>query len=112
MNANLRKQIVDHLDVKGTYDPDVDDFIIDELLENLALSKKALQSIKEEGIVIEFMGGNGFTTRKLNPMVNAFQMFQRNIHQCAIRLGISRKDRLNLKLIEDKKIDEFDEDFQ
>jgi phage terminase small subunit len=107
----LKSKIITHLQSKGTYSPDVDDYVIDELLENVELSKQCLTQLKVEGVVQHYITTSGSEMSKMNPLVGIYQMFQRNIQQLATKLGINRKDRLMLKLVEAKAKDEFDEDF-
>ncbi len=111
MNAGLRNNIVSHLKKKGNYEPDVDDYVIDELISNIELSKECLNQIKEEGVVQHYITTSGSEMSKMNPLVGIYQMFQRNIQQLAAKLGINRKDRLMLKLIQEKEKDDFDADF-
>lgn len=107
----LKTNIIAHLEAKGNYSPDVDDYLVDELIINIDLANECLKTIKQEGIVqtYEYKPGNHIS--RLNPSVNAYQMFQRNIQQLSSKLGISRNDRIKLKLIQLKEQDEFDKDF-
>jgi len=109
MANTLRKDIIKHLKKKGNYDPDVDDYQIDLLLENIEYANQMKKDLDEKGCVIDITTGNGFTTTKMNPAFNIYQMALRNINQSASKLGISRKDRMMLKLVELKEQDEFDE---
>ena len=108
MIQNLKKDIIEHLKRKGNYVPDVYNYVIDMLLENIKYAEEAQANLNDNGLVISTTGGNGFTTTKLNPALNAYQMCLRNIHQCSAKLGINRNDRLKLKLIEEKEKDDFD----
>lgn len=107
----LRENIISHLTIKGNYSPDVDDFFVDELIANIELSQDCLRRIKLDGISQEYEYKPGHTITRINPLINAYQMFQRNIHQCSAKLGISRNDRIKLKLLSEKLSDEFDNDF-
>jgi phage terminase small subunit len=100
-----KEKIISHLKAKGTYDEDVDDEQVEMLLQNLELYKLALQEVKKSGILITLVSGN----KKINPALLAFQMFFRNINLIAGRLGISRLDRVKLKLIQEKTASEFEE---
>jgi phage terminase small subunit len=110
MNS-LREKVISHLEEKGNYSPDVDDFFVDELISNIELSLQTLEEIKATGISQEYIYKPGLTITRVNPLISAYQMFQRNIHQCSSKLGINRADRLKLKLIEAKEEDDFDKDF-
>ena len=111
MSRDLRNDIIKHLKKKGDYDPDVDDYLIDMLLENIEYANTMKADIERQGCVIEKTSGNGFRTTKMNPSFGVYQMCLRNIHQAAAKLGISRADRLKLKLVEEKEKDDFDKDF-
>lgn len=100
---SIRKNIVDHLKKKGNYE-EVDEYDISLIIENMKFAKELKDDLDVNGCVIDITTGNGFTTRKINPALNAYQMCLRNIHQAASKLGLSRKDRLALKLVEDKEI--------
>lgn len=111
MNS-IRKNIISHLQAKGNYSSDVDDYLIDEIESNKELSDECLQKIKDEGIIIyTVFTKSGASISKLNPAVNAYQMFQRNINQLSSKLGINRADRIKLKLLAEKEADEFADDF-
>ena len=112
MSRNLKNDIIKHLQKKGDYDPDVDDYLIDMLLENIEYANRMKENLETLGCVISTTNGNGFTTTKMNPSFGVYQMCIRNIHQTASKLGISRSDRLKLKLVEEKNKDDFDNDFK
>lgn len=103
-----KEKIVSHLKSKGTYDEDLDEEMINDLLENINLSRKTLRQIKKEGVILRYTTTSGSEMTKMNPLVGIYQMFQRNTHQLSSKLGICRGDRLKLKLIEKKSLDEFD----
>lgn len=111
--STIRNNIISHLEKrKGSYEPNVDDYLIDELVINKELSDECLQKIKDEGIIIyTVFAKSGASISKLNPAVNAYQMFQRNINQLSAKLGINRADRIKLKLLAEKEADEFEDDF-
>ncbi len=109
---SLKQDIIDHLKKKGNYDPDVDDYVIDMLLENIGYADQCKHEIRTYGLTQEMFGRNGVRYTKMNPSFGIYQMCLRNIHQCAAKLGINRKDRIALKLVEEKNIDEFDRDFK
>ena len=112
MNINLRNDIVEHLKKKkDSYSPDVDDYVIDMLLENLEYAEQMKKDLDQNGCVVSIPNGNGIVTTKMNPSFGVYQMCLRNIHQCAAKLGINRADRLKLKLTEEKTKDDFDNDF-
>ena len=104
-----KERIVNHLKAKGTYDPEIDDEMIDDLLENIEMSRKIMRKIKNDGVITTYITTSGSEMSKMNPLVGIYQMFQRNSHQLSSKLGICRGDRLKLKLIEVKKLDEFDD---
>lgn len=108
----IKTKIINHLESKGHYSPDVDDYVIDELIENIELSKQTLNQLKDEGVVVKYITTSGSEMSKMNPLVGIYQMFQRNIQQLSCKLGINRKDRMMLKLIEEKQTDEFDVHFR
>lgn len=111
MNKTLRNLIVDHLIKKGNYSPDVDDYVIDLLLDNIKFAEEAKAGIETRGLLETFVGRNGVSYTKMNPAFGIYRMCLANIHQCSNKLGISRNDRLKLKLLEEKTRDQFDEDF-
>lgn len=111
MNTSIRNNIIEHLKKKGGYDPEVDNYIIDELIENITLSKECLVTLKKDGVIQRYKTSSGSEMTKMNPLVGIYQMFQRNVAQLSTKLGINRKDRLMLKLIEEKEKDAFDKDF-
>lgn len=111
MNKNLRTHIVSHLLDKGMYSPDVDDPIIDMLMENIKFSEDCTAYIAANGLFITMLNGNGFETTKENPAFGTYVKCIQNIHQLSTKLGINRKDRLHLKLLEEKTKDDFDNDF-
>ena len=111
MSRDLKNDIIKHLQRKGDYDPDVDDYLIDMLLENIEYANQMKLDLETQGCVIEQTSGNGFRTTKMNPSFGVYQMCLRNIQQLAAKLGINRNDRLKLKLVEEKNKDDFDEDF-
>ena len=106
--ANLRDKIIEHLTLKGSYDEKVDDYVIDILIDNIAYAKSAKEDIKERGLLVEMTNGNGFITRKENPSFSTYRKALDNIHMASQKLGISRADRLRLKIVEAKIQDEFD----
>lgn len=107
----LKESIIKHLQDKGTYEPDVDNYLIDMLLQDMEFMKEVKKDLDDNGCVIEVQSGNGFMTTRMNPAFNIYQMCLRNIHQTASKLGINRADRLKLKLLDLKLKDEFDKDF-
>ena len=108
MAKNIKNEIIEHLKRKGNYDINVDEYVIDILIENLEYARELKEIIKEEGLIITMLNGNGFSTTKENPAYGTYVKCLDNIHQCANKLGINRNDRLKLKLIEEKdKDDEF-----
>lgn len=108
---DLKKLIIKHLKHKGNYDPDVDDYVIDMLIENINYSELMKQEIYQNGLVQTITAGNGAHYTKQNPAFGIYQMCLRNIHQCSAKLGINRNDRLKLKMLEEKTKDDFDNDF-
>jgi P27 family predicted phage terminase small subunit len=104
----LRNDIIKHLKAKGQYDPDVDDYMIDMLIENIEFMVIAKKDILENGLIQRVTGRNNAMYTKTNPSLNCYQMSMRNIHQCSAKLGINRKDRLMLKLVQEKEQDELD----
>lgn len=111
MKKSLKNDIITHLTSKGTYDPNVDDFVIDLLIDNLTLSDELRDDIRKNGIIVTIPNGNGIATTKENPAYGTYDKCINNVFQCAIKLGINRKDRITLKIMEEKKFDDFDDDF-
>lgn len=107
--AGLKQRIIEHLEKKGTYDPSVDDDMVDELIQNMILSKKTFKELKEQGVTIEYITGNGSIMRKMNPTLAAYQVLSRNVYQLARKLGIDRGERIKMKIIETQQQDEFDD---
>lgn len=108
MSKSLKNDIISHLIKKGNYDPDVDNYIIDMILDNLEYAQQMKSRLDVEGCVVDMANGNGIVSTKMNPAFGIYQMCQRNIHQAAAKLGISRKDRMMLKIVEQKEADDFD----
>ena len=107
----IRNNLIDHLVKKGNYDPAVDDMQIDILLDNLEFAKTLKEQIKVEGLIVTIPNGNGIATTKQNPAFGTYDRVTSIIFQCCVKLGINRKDRIALKLVEEKNKDSFDEDF-
>lgn len=107
----LRTQIIKHLEAKGNYDPEVDDFTIDMLIENIEFANTAKEDIKKNGLMVTMLNGNGFETTKENPAFGTYMKCVTNIRELSTKLGIHRNDRLKLKLIEEQTKDDFDKDF-
>ena len=108
MKSDLRKDIVKHLIDKGNYDPLVDDVNIDLLIQNIKYATEAATILDREGIRLTMPNGNGFDTTKENPAFGTYEKCIHNIHTCASKLGINRRERITLKLLEEKVIDDFD----
>ena len=106
--ANLKDRIVEHLSKKGTYDPDIDDDMIDDLVDSVNLGKTLLKRLQKDGAILEYYTTSGSKMLKLSPVLNAYQMVQRNTYQLSTKLGINRNDRLKLKIVEQKQRDELD----
>ena len=109
MSRGLRNSIIKHLETKGNYSPDVDDHVIDMLIDNIKYADEMKLNLDTNGCVLKERSGNNVIVTKMNPAFGVYQMCQRNIHQAASKLGISRKDRIALKLIEAVKEDDFDD---
>jgi len=103
----LRERIIEHLKTKGTYDPNVDDDQVDELIENSMFAKRIFKELLKEGAILHLVDRSGNPYTKMNPAMNAYQMMMRNVFQMSSKLGISRSDRLKLKIVEMKREDEF-----
>jgi len=109
MNS-LKENIIAHLKKKGNYSPEVDDPEIDRLLDNMSLYKSCLKELISIGVSEQYEYKPGHTVTRINPLVGALQTFQANINKSTSKLGISRNDRIKLKLLEAKQ-DEFENDF-
>lgn len=112
MSRTLKNNIVRHLTAKGNYESDVDDMVIDILIKNIAYAQTLCDLLEEQGLQVTIMNGNGFETTKENPAFGTYTKCLDNIHTACAKLGIGRKDRIALKLIEEKKEDDFDSDFK
>lgn len=106
--ANLRSRIINHLTEKGNFDPQVDEDMIDDLIDNCMLAKTLFKRIMTEGAVLEYTTTSGSRMIKMSPALNAYQMVMRNVYQLSSKLGINRNDRMKLKIIEKKQQDELD----
>ena len=78
---------------------------------DLEYAKQMTDSIDNDGLIVSLPNGNGVISTRINPALTIYESCLRNIHQCSAKLGISRNDRIKLKLLEEKKSDEFDNDF-
>lgn len=56
---SLKQDIIDHLNKKGNYDPDVDDYVIDMLLENIGYAEQCKHQLETYGLTQEMFGCNG-----------------------------------------------------
>lgn len=109
MNRTLKNNILQHLTKKGNYETDVDDMVIEILLKNIKYAETLCDLLEDQGLQVTIMNGNGFETTKENPAFGTYMKCLDTIHTCCAKLGISRKDRIALKLIEEKKEDDFDD---
>ena len=107
--SKLHDAIVLHLTEKGTYDPSIDDYLIEELIDNIALCKKCFQSLKQNGVTLEYIGTSGSTMTKINPEITCYIMLTKNISTISQKLSINRADRLKLKILDVKAQDEFEQ---
>ena len=110
--SKLRNSIAKHLNTKGHYEEDVDGYLVDMILDNIKYAEESKKDLDENGVITSSPSGNGFSVTKMNPAFGIFQMCQRNIHQAASKLGLNRKDRLMLKIIEQKQLDEMDKEME
>jgi P27 family predicted phage terminase small subunit len=101
MTRDLRNAIIKHLIDKGNYDPEVDNYVIDMLLENVKYADQMKEELNANGCVVAIPNGNGIVSNRMNPAFGVYQMCLRNIHQCSSKLGINRNDRLKLKILEE-----------
>jgi P27 family predicted phage terminase small subunit len=111
MNRDLRNAIVQHLLKKGNYEPTVDDYLIDILIDNIQYAEMAQKDVKDNGLIVTIPNGNGIATTKENPAFGTYEKCLRHIHQASEKLCITRNDRIKLKLLEEKTKDEFDHTF-
>lgn len=109
--SSLREDIISHLKAKGNYSPEVDDSEIDRLIDNMKLYNYCLKELSSSGVSEQYEYKPGHTVTRINPLVDALQKFQANINKSTSKLGISRNDRIKLKLLEEKQGDDFDRDF-
>lgn len=91
-----KSKIVDYLHDRGIELSPLDDAMIDELLYSMKIIKMAKADIKENGIIVP----HGQTV-KPNPAVNIYQMAMTNIKDISRKLGLSLRDRNELKLVEE-----------
>ena len=110
MGRHLRHDIIQHLIQKGNYEPDVDDYLIDMVLDNVKYAEEMKLNLDTNGCILKERSGNNVVVTKMNPAFGVYQMCQRNIHQASNKLGISRKDRIALRLVEERKEDDFDDE--
>lgn len=111
MNGKLRDDIIQHLTKKGNYDADVDDMVIDILVKNVGYAETLCGILERDGLQVTIPNGNGIETTKENPAFGTYIKCLDSIHTCSAKLGIGRKDRIALKLIEERERDEFDREF-
>jgi hypothetical protein len=111
MSTKLKNAIIKHLTKKGNYDAEVDDYLIDILIENIEYAKQMQKLLEGGKIIINIPNGNGIITTKENPAYGTYVKCLTNIQQSAKQLGINRNDRIKLKLLEIKAMDDFDEEF-
>jgi phage terminase small subunit len=111
MARDIKNDIIQHLKNKGNYDFTVDDMTIDILLKNIEYARDLEEMLRTEGLIVAIPNGNGIITTKENPAYGTYCKCIDNIHHCASKLGIHRKERIALKLLEEKHKDEFDIDF-
>ena len=104
----LKSNIIKHLLDKGNYEAEVDDYLIDTIIENIEYSIILKENLKQNGLIVTIPNGNGIATTKENPAFGTYKKCLDNINQSANRLGINRRDRISLKLLEEKVIDDFD----
>lgn len=109
---NIKDKIIEHLNDKGNYDQKVDEYLIDLLVENLEYLRDLKLILKNEGLLVTMTNGNGFETTKENPAFGTYKKCLESINNIAKQLGINRRDRLALKLIEEKYKDDFDVEFR
>lgn len=108
--SSLKDDIIRHLENKGNYSPEVDDPEIERLIDNMKLYQSCLKDLLRTGVSETYEYKPGHTVTRINPLVGALQTFQANINKSTSKLGISRNDRIKLKLLEAKQ-DEFENDF-
>jgi len=108
----IKENIYEHLEKKGFYERGVDDYLVEILVENLEIAHKLKAQADRDGYIVTIPNGNGIATTKENPALGSYIKILSNIFQCSVKLGITRKDRLTLKIMEEKASDGFDEDFE
>ena len=101
MSRDLRNSIVEHLKKKGNYEPSVDDYLIDVIMDNLDYIIELKTNINLNGLIVKIPNGNGIKTTKENPAFGTYEKCLHNILTCSMKLGINRNDRLKLKLLEE-----------
>ena len=99
----LRDSIKNHLVKKGNYEPDIDDYNIDILIDNLEFAALAKRDLDTNGLIVTIPNGNGIATTKQNPALGAYHMSIKLVKDSAHTLSINRQDRLKLKIEEANK---------
>jgi P27 family predicted phage terminase small subunit len=89
----LKKRILEHLSQRSDYDALSDDILVDELIFNVYLAKKARREIQDSGITFK----NRFNDIIKNPAMDIYNGAIRNVNALATKLGISRQERMKLK---------------
>ncbi len=95
----MKEQIIEYLESKSLHDI-IDIVSIDQLIFNIEQSKMTMADIEAEGSVTS-MGTDRGVIKKLNPSVQAYQLYLKNILALCTKLGLTVQERVKLKLIKE-----------
>jgi len=96
----LRKSIINYLNDKGNYISSIDELDIETLIDNYEIAQTSLMELKENGPVLTIPNGNGIPTTKQSPYLTSYQSSIKMVRESALKLGLSRQDRIKLKIEE------------
>ena len=91
--STIKNKIIEHLKSRADFDENSDMVLIDELVFNINVAKKARVEVKNHGIIVK----NRFGDLIKNPAFDIYNNAIRNISNISTKLGISRQERMKLK---------------
>ena len=103
----LKTRIVKNLQKLGQFDLESDEILINELVFNIEIAQHARKEIRAGGIIIK----GRFDVDIRNPALDVYNAAVKNINALSTKIGMSRQERLKLKLALEQK-DAFDEAFK
>ena len=98
------------LDLLGEQYKPSDEPLIDELIYNFKMQKRAKDALEHEGLVINIAREGNDPYYQKNPMFSIYDTCMKNINTLYTKLNISPLDRRNWNL-EEGGGDEFEKDF-